>query len=108
MLYSGLSKALVLSVALSACAHSAGSGHTATNTPATHVETAGQRTTDGPSFTRLRAAYLAGESRPASVTGGAVVVERQNCDVWAAEAADRCDLSALANESMAFGAAPTW
>lgn len=104
MSYSGWSKALLLAVGLSACAH--GGAQQASTTPSessAHVESGGKRVTDGPRFTRLRSAYLSTEARPQqSVSGGDVVVERENCSVWSDEGA-RCDLSTLVNRSMTPG-----
>jgi hypothetical protein len=105
MSYSGLGKALMVSVFLSACAHGS-TQPTASNTaaPATHVETGGKRQTDGPSFTRLRSAYLAsGETRPQYTTGGQVVVEHNNCNVWSSDPSEQCDLSQVANSSITPG-----
>lgn len=102
MSYSGMGKALLLTVALSACAGSA----TQTNTSSTpaRVEAGGSRTTDGPTF---RSAFLAGEShRPSGVEGGQVVVEYSDCDVWGDTRAERCDLSRVFQQSMTPGYQP--
>lgn len=106
MSYSGLAKGLLLSVALTACAHAAPT-HTASNAAAAPapVETAGSRDTDGPRFKRLHSAFLAGEAHPYQTTGGDVIVEHENCDVWASGTGTQCDIEALANESMAPGTA---
>ena len=103
MSYSGLGRALLLTVALSACAHGS-SGHTqASSTPA-NVEAAGTRHTDGPTSTRLRSAFLAGEARrDTAAAGGAVYVEQRECDVWADAASERCDTEALLRESITPG-----
>jgi hypothetical protein len=101
MFYSKSVKAVMISVALSACAHGA-STQSAEYTDPTTVQTAGSRTTDGPRFTRQQTTFLAGEGRP-QVSGGEVIVERLECDVWTDQGNDSCDLSKLANESMTPG-----
>ena len=106
MSYSGLAKSALLSVglsvALSACAHSSPSQSASRQSPTT-VETAGSRDTDGPRATRLRSAFLAGEAHPHQMTSGDVVVEQVQCDVWASDASDRCNLETLVDRSMAPG-----
>jgi hypothetical protein len=103
MSYSGLAKALLLSVTLSACAHAAPTQTASSGAAPTAIETAGSRDTDGPRIKRLRSAFLAGESRPYESAGGDVIVEHQNCDVWTRSVGTQCDIQALANESMAPG-----
>lgn len=105
MSYSGWSKALLLSVGLAACAHGGAqqSSSTTASEASAHVESGGKRVTDGPRVTRLHSAYLSTEARPQhSVTGGAVVAERENCSVWSDEGAP-CDLSRLVRRSMTPG-----
>lgn len=101
MSYSKIAKAVMFSVVLSACAHGAGMQASEYGEPSA-VQTAGSRTTDGPRFTRLQTTFLAGEARP-QVTGGEVIVERQECDVWTNQGNERCDLSQLVNSSMTPG-----
>jgi len=107
MSYSGIAKAVSLSVALSACAHAAPTQTATSGVAPAPVESAGTRDTDGPRFKRLHSAFLAGEARPNQTTGGEVFVEHRNCDVWASEASARCDIEALVNESIAPGTAST-
>lgn len=107
MSYSGLAKSALLSVglsvALSACAHSAPS-QTASRQSPNAVETAGSRETDGPRATRLHSAFLAGESHPHDqMTSGDVVVEQENCQVWANATNDRCNLERLVDRSITPG-----
>jgi len=105
MSYSGLGKALMMSVFLSACAHGSAQPTVSDATsPATNVETGGKRQTDGPRATRLRAAYLAsGDSRAQYETGGQVIVEHEQCNVWSNGPGVQCDLSEVANSSITPG-----
>lgn len=102
MSYSKIGKALMLSVVLSACAHGASTHAASEYGEPTVVQTAGERSTDGPRFTRQQTAFLAGESRP-HVSGGEVIVERENCSVWSGEASERCDLPSLVHRSITPG-----
>ena len=101
MSYSAMGKALVLSVALSACAHGAAESGAST-TPA-YVQSGGERTTDGPTFTGARSAFLAGEAHPNASEGGQVIVERQNCEVWADTPEEQCDPSLMVRQSITPG-----
>lgn len=86
MSYSNLMGAVALAVGLSACAQGV----------SVHESTAVSRflssaDTSNVSITGKRAQFVA---------GGEVIVEHRSCDVWSTEAADQCDLSVLASESM--------
>jgi len=97
MSYSGLAKAVLLSVGLSACAHGA-SQQTKASTPSTYAEA------EAPRFKRLHSAVLAAEARRAEpARHGAVVADGIGCDPWSQEQLQKCDLSQLATESSAGG-----
>lgn len=103
MAYSNLLGLLLLSAALSACAHGTGSRSASTTSAApTTVVTAGQRSTDGPRFARQQTMFLAEEAHP-HVTGGQVVGHDWSCSVWSQMPDERCNVIELVNRSITPG-----
>lgn len=102
MSYSAKVGAVLLSVALSACAHGAYTQQ-ATSGSGSTVQSGGERHTDGPTMSRTRSAFLASQGTASAPVGGPVVAEYQNCSPWAKDPAYRCNIETIAHRSLTPG-----